>query len=70
MIKKDINYKSFVDGRLRVTYHYPSLLCDFGEVHKGIIGNGCFVDMCISYKEAVKEIKEYERGKNNEIKED
>lgn len=57
---EDIYYKRFNDGNTIITYHYPSLMCGFGEVHRGEILKGLCIDCCIPYNQAVKEIKRFE----------
>lgn len=54
-------YKMFRIGDCLITYNSESPMCDFDEVHKGIIENGRCLDMCISRKQALKEIKNLEK---------
>ena len=59
---KKIDYH-FSDDKASMTYTYPSPMCDFDEVHKGIIyKGGMCVDMCISKEKAQQEIKQLKRG--------
>ncbi len=54
-------YKMFRIRGCLITYNSESPMCDFDEVHKGMIKNGLCRDMCISRKQALREIKNLEK---------
>jgi len=58
----DIVSIKFDDGET-VNFTARILMCDIGEIHKGVISSGFHMSSCLTKKEAVKEIKRLVGGK-------